>query len=231
MTHRRALLSTAALAAMALFLFGCPKGEETTTVTTTTSGATAPRPVTPTPTAPAPPARASAVADVTGAAVNGTVTFTDTGNGVAIEAHFTGLTPGKHGFHIHQGGECVGDFASAGDHFNPGGHQHGGPDSTEAHEGDFGNLLAGADGTAMITMTSRHVTLDSGPSGIIGKTVLVHEKEDDLATQPSGNSGARIACGVIRLNGGGAAPAGGGATGATGEMPGGASGASGATGP
>ena len=132
--------------------------------------------------------------------VAGTVTFTPAGNGVKVHAEITGLTPnGKHGFHIHEKSDLSApDLASAGAHFNPGGHKHGGPDATERHGGDLGNLEADASGKATYDATIEGITLDDGPTGIIGKSVIVHEKADDLKTDPSGNSGARIGGGVIK---------------------------------
>ena len=132
--------------------------------------------------------------------VAGTVTFTPAGNGVKVHAEITGLTPnGKHGFHIHEKGDLSApDLASAGTHFNPGGHKHGGPDAAERHGGDLGNLEADANGKATYDATIQGITLDEGATGIIGKSVIVHEKADDLKSDPSGNSGARIGGGVIK---------------------------------
>ncbi len=152
----------------------------------------------PTPQAVRPPVAARAlVAAIGGSGVTGEVTFADSGNGLIIEAKISGLTPGSHGFHLHEVGDCSGDGSAAGPHFNPSGASHGGPDGTAAHAGDFGNLLADASGNAIISMQSRHITLDDGPNGIIGRSVIIHESADDLTSQPSGNSGARIACGLV----------------------------------
>ena len=170
--------------------------------------ATAPRPV-PTATAPAPAAMATATLSALGTSgVSGSVTFTDTGNGVSVEAHLTGLTPGKHGFHVHQVGDCSGDGTAAGDHFNPAASPHGGPDGEVHHAGDMGNVEADATGTAHVTMLMHGFTLDSNETtGIVGRSVVVHEKEDDLTSQPAGNSGTRIACGVIAMSTAAAMPA------------------------
>lgn len=132
--------------------------------------------------------------------VNGTVNFMNTPDGVRVVAEIHGLTPGKHGFHIHQNGDCSApDAQSAGDHFNPDGKQHGGPDAEMRHRGDLGNLEADSGGHAKLLKTVRGIALD-GPDSIMGKAVLVHAGEDDLKTPPSGNSGARIACGVIGVS-------------------------------
>ena len=132
--------------------------------------------------------------------VAGKVTFTPAGNGVRVRAEVTGLSPNaKHGFHIHEKGDLSApDLASAGAHFNPSGHKHGGPGVHDRHDGDLGNLQADASGKAVLDQTVEGITLDDAKTGVIGKSVIVHEKEDDLKTDPSGNSGARIAGGVIR---------------------------------
>jgi Cu-Zn family superoxide dismutase len=129
--------------------------------------------------------------------VQGTVTFTQTDAGVEISGEITGLTPGKHGFHIHEFGDMSSaDGMATGGHFNPEGHKHGGPHDADRHAGDFGNIEAGADGKATIKMTDKMISL-SGPGTILGRALIVHAKEDDLKTQPSGNAGDRIGQGVI----------------------------------
>lgn len=197
MTRRLGPLALSGATALALLTFGCGKEAESP------APAPAPAPVEqPAPAPPVAPELAVATAEVVGAegsGISGTVTFRDTGNGIAIEAKFSGLSPGSHGFHVHETGDCSGDFSAAGGHFNPGGHAHAGPDAVEAHAGDLGNLLVASDGNAQITMMSRRFTLDEAPTGIVGRSVIVHAAADDLATQPTGNSGARIACGVIAL--------------------------------
>jgi Cu-Zn family superoxide dismutase len=129
---------------------------------------------------------------------SGTVRFTQKGDVVLVEATVKGLSPGLHGFHIHERGNCTAaDASSAGGHFNPGGAGHGGPGSATRHGGDLGNLEADAGGTAVYRVEVTGITLDASERSIIGRAVIVHEKADDLATQPSGNSGARVACGLI----------------------------------
>ena len=131
-----------------------------------------------------------------GSKVTGTVTFTKVGDEVQVIADIQNLTPGKHGFHIHEKGDCSApDAASAGAHFNPTMKHHGGPSSLDRHEGDLGNITADASGKAHLDWKGK-VSL-SGKESIIGKSVVVHEKEDDLKTDPTGNSGGRIACGTI----------------------------------
>jgi Cu-Zn family superoxide dismutase len=143
-----------------------------------------------------------AVANLTGTKghekVTGTIEFVEKDGGVLVTAHVEGLTPGDHGFHIHEKGDCSApDGASAGGHFNPSSHKHGAPDAAEHHEGDLGNLTADKDGKADKTMTLTDVSLGDGANSVVGKGFIVHEKKDDLTTQPTGNAGARVACGVI----------------------------------
>jgi Cu-Zn family superoxide dismutase len=131
--------------------------------------------------------------------VHGVVTFEKTDNGVKIVADVTGLTPGKHGFHIHEFGDCSsGDYTSAGPHFMVPGESHGAPTEPNSHKGDLGNLEADANGHAHLELVDSSISL-SGSNSILGRSVIVHEKEDDLKTQPTGNSGTRIACGTIGI--------------------------------
>src|ERR1043165_6008175 len=131
-----------------------------------------------------------------GSQVTGTVTFTKSGDQVEVVADIQNLKPGHHGFHLHEKGDCSApDAASAGGHFNPTHQHHGGPTSAEHHAGDLGNIEADAFGKAHTDWKGK---LDlSGPNSIIGKSVVVHEKEDDLKTDPAGNAGSRVACGAI----------------------------------
>ncbi len=135
----------------------------------------------------------------TGSTVAGTVTFTAVGDGVKVVADLTGLTPGKHGFHIHEFGDCSSpDAKSAGGHFNPTNHQHGAPDATDRHAGDLGNIEADASGKVHVDVSDKVMKL-SGSDSIVGHAVIVHEKADDLKTQPTGDAGGRVACGVIGI--------------------------------
>lgn len=130
--------------------------------------------------------------------VTGTVTFTPVADGVLVHAEIAGLTPGKHGFHIHEFGDCsAADASSAGAHFNPTNQPHAGPDATARHEGDMGNVEADASGNAKLDYVDHQISLTNDAKSAIGRSVVVHAKADDLKTQPSGDSGARIACGVI----------------------------------
>ncbi|HXT21625.1 MAG TPA: superoxide dismutase family protein, partial [Thermoanaerobaculia bacterium] len=130
---------------------------------------------------------------------SGVVTFTQEAGGVHVVARVQGAKQGPHGFHLHAGGVCDGDFKSAGDHFNPTNAPHGGPTSPQHHAGDWGNVDVGADGTGNLDIVTSELTLGGGGANdAIGKAVILHEGKDDLTTQPSGNSGARIACGVVQ---------------------------------
>ncbi len=145
-------------------------------------------------------ARAVAVLYPTeGNQVAGVVHFTQTAEGIRIEATVSGLTPGRHGFHIHEWGDCSApDATSAGGHFNPTNQPHAAPDSPARHVGDLGNLEAGDDGMASYSRVDTVVAF-SGPRSIIGRAVVVHAAEDDLSSQPTGNAGGRLACGVIGI--------------------------------
>lgn len=141
-------------------------------------------------------------------AVTGTVTFTereevfDGKRSIVIDVRYdiTGITPGDtRGFHIHEVGDCSApDATSAGGHFNPGGHQHGPSDHAMSHAGDLGNITANPAGRAegLITGLTK-ITLGPGDHNILGRSVIVHAQADDLSTQPTGNAGARVACGII----------------------------------
>jgi len=128
----------------------------------------------------------------------GTVTFIAIPGGVRIIADVNGLSPGKHGFHIHEKGDCSApDGLSAGGSFNPTHTRHGGPDSAQRHVGDLGNLVANSRGHAYYDRIDSIIGLE-GPNSIIGRSVIVHANEDDYKTQPDGNSGANVACGPIQ---------------------------------
>lgn len=129
--------------------------------------------------------------------VTGLVTFSEVDGGVKIIANIDNLTPGKHGFHVHEHGDCSAhDGSSAGAHFNPTGKRHGGPDDEDRHVGDFGNVVADENGHAYYERIDKVISLN-GPQSIVGLSIVVHAGEDDLKSQPAGNSGARVACGVI----------------------------------
>lgn len=129
----------------------------------------------------------------------GEVTFEQMGDKVRVTAQVIGLKPNQeHGFHIHEVGDCSsGDGMSAKGHFNPYGKPHG-PQASEHHAGDMPNLKADDKGRVRMTAELDVVTVTAGPASLIGRAVVVHADADDYKTQPTGNAGARLACGVIR---------------------------------
>jgi Cu-Zn family superoxide dismutase len=138
-----------------------------------------------------------------GSSVKGELTVTNQGTFVSIRGEIAGLAPGKeHGFHVHEVGQCsLPDFESAGGHLNPAKEAHGDPTSSARHLGDMPNAKADENGRAIVDFSIKGATLedkDGSPNEILGKALVVHAMPDDYKTQPSGNSGARIACGVIR---------------------------------
>ncbi len=130
---------------------------------------------------------------------HGTVTFTQTKNGIKVIAKLTGLSEGKHGFHIHEFGDCsAANGTSAGGHFNPEGHDHSALNAKMNHIGDLGNITANENGIGHLEFTTKQFSFH-GPHSIIGRSIIVHADEDDLTSQPTGNAGARIACGVVGI--------------------------------
>jgi superoxide dismutase, Cu-Zn family len=142
----------------------------------------------------------------TGASV-GTVTITQTGSAqqVQVTLALTGLPAGKHGAHLHDVGKCEPpDFATAGGHFNPTSQSHGDPNQPAHHSGDFGNIDIGTDGTGALSITTTTLSLSADqPTYAANHAFIIHQGVDDLTTQPTGNSGARIACGIIPVPSGG----------------------------
>lgn len=139
----------------------------------------------------------------------GRVELVPTGDGVQVTAQVQGLSPGAHGFHIHTNGVCApgpdgAAFGAAGGHFDPGNaNNHGAPGrpASESHAGDMPNIPVGADGRGALRYLNRSVTLATGGNGVIGRSIVVHAGADDYVTDPAGNSGARVLCGVIRPRG------------------------------
>jgi Cu-Zn family superoxide dismutase len=133
--------------------------------------------------------------------VRGIVHFNVMDDGVQITGQITGLTPGKHGFHIHEFGDCSSaDPKCHGGHFNPEKKKHGGPNSEERHVGDLGNITADETGKAVIDMKDKLIAL-SGSHSIIGRAVIIHGGVDDEKSDPAGNAGPRIAGGVVGIAG------------------------------
>jgi len=149
-----------------------------------------------------------AMADIHGAgdthdAIKGMAMFTAVNGGVKIVVDVTGLKPGKHGIHIHEKPDLSDPkLLSAGGHFNPGGaeHKHAGPTDPKRHAGDLGNIEVDADGKGHLEITDDALTIE-GPTGVVGHSIIIHEKEDDLQTQtPPGNAGGRVAGGAIVIS-------------------------------
>ena len=129
----------------------------------------------------------------------GEATFERTGSKVRLTVFAQGLKPGQeHGLHVHEVGDCGNGGENAKGHFNPFGKPHGAPQAAEHHAGDLPALAANPQGRSKIQFDVDGITLDSGSSGILGRSLVVHANPDDYKTQPSGNSGSRIACGVIQ---------------------------------
>ena len=148
------------------------------------------------------PSATAVLAPTKGNSASGTVNFTQKGEVVRVEAKISGLAAnGTHGFHIHEKGNCsAADASSAGAHFNPSGAKHGGPVGAVRHGGDLGNLRADANGYAQASLEVMGIALGTDPNSIIGRAVVVHGGPDDLKSQPAGNSGPRVACGLISKN-------------------------------
>ncbi|MGB5079716.1 MAG: superoxide dismutase family protein [Burkholderiales bacterium] len=139
-----------------------------------------------------------------GSRVRGEIKFTQVGSRVRIEGVIAGLAPGERALHIHERGDCsAADATSAGGHFDPReqknwSSRHGGPHTADRHAGDLGNIVFDRDGKAVVSVTVGGIAVDRGPIGIIGRAAVVHFLPDDLKSDPTGDAGARAACGVIR---------------------------------
>ena len=152
------------------------------------------------------PTASATLAARAGGTETGSLTFTQTADGVTVWASIEGAPPGAHGLHIHDVGDCsADDFTSAGGHFNPTGAPHGGPGDAERHAGDLGNIEIGEDGTGSLELSSDMLNtwaMDAAPAGtgghsVVGRGVILHGGADDLVSQPTGAAGARLACGVV----------------------------------
>lgn len=134
-----------------------------------------------------------------GQTASGTVDFREMADGsVEVRVRLTGVPEGVHGFHVHENGSCADSGNAAGGHFNPAGAPHGAPSDPAHHAGDFGNVTADPQGVVNSTFTTRSVTVAPGPRSVVGRAVILHANPDDLQTQPTGDAGGRIACGVVQ---------------------------------
>lgn len=146
------------------------------------------------------PTASATLSPTSGSTAMGTVRLTQLGDGsVRVTVDLTGVPPGVHGFHIHDKGDCGDNGNAAGGHYNPASTAHGAPTADPHHAGDFGNLTADAGGRVKHEFTTRSVTVAAGPMSAVGHAVILHADPDDLVTQPTGNAGARIACGVVQM--------------------------------
>lgn len=134
-----------------------------------------------------------------GAAVTGTATFIQLGNGpVHVHVQIEHAAPGLHGLHVHEAGDCADPEAkNAGGHFNPAGKMHAGTDTEARHAGDLGNIEVREDGIGDLVLTTDLLNVHTGATSVVGRSVVFHAGQDDQVTQPTGNSGARQGCGVI----------------------------------
>ncbi|KAH7690595.1 Superoxide dismutase protein [Dioscorea alata] len=137
--------------------------------------------------------------------VQGVVTLVQDDDGpTTVKVRVTGLTPGLHGFHLHEFGDTTNGCISTGAHFNPNNLTHGAPEDKIRHAGDLGNIVANSDGVAEATIVDNQIPL-SGPNAVIGRALVVHELEDDLGkgghelSLTTGNAGGRLACGVVGI--------------------------------
>ena len=177
----RIVRTVLALAPVAL-LFGC------------SSAAPSPRAAAP----PAGPTASAAIEARSGSTLAGTATFTQHDNVVHVVVEVSNAPQGVHAVHLHEKGDCSApDAASAGGHFNPTGMAHGSPDAPAHHAGDFGNMTVGEDGHGKLELDSTMLTVTPGDKSVVGRAIVVHAKADDMTTQPSGNAGGRIGCGVV----------------------------------
>ena len=146
------------------------------------------------------PSASASLQPTQGNKASGTATFTQMGDKVRVAANVSGLNPGQeHGFHIHEAGDCSSrDGMSTKGHFNPLSKPHAHYSTPERHAGDLPALRADASGNARIDTTLDVITVTPGPASVVGRGLIVHASPDDYKTQPTGNAGARVACGVIQ---------------------------------
>ena len=147
------------------------------------------------------PAAMAMLTPISESTATGMVHFQELNDGtVDVSADLKNVPAGVHGFHVHDKGDCSNNGNAAGGHFNPTNMPHAAPDAQSHHAGDFGNVTAEANGEVHVKFNTRSITVHEGMSSVVGHAVILHASPDDLMTQPTGNSGARIACGVVTLH-------------------------------
>jgi Cu-Zn family superoxide dismutase len=163
------------------------------------AGATAAAPPVGTTAAASGPSATAAIDPRSGSTISGSSRFSKVDGGLASHVELQGATPGQHGVHVHEKGDCSDPKAlSAGPHFNPASSpHHGGPTTPVRHGGDLGNITVDDSGKGVLDVVVYGLSLD-GSDGVVGRAIVVHEKVDDLHSDPAGNSGGRIGCGVIK---------------------------------
>jgi Cu-Zn family superoxide dismutase len=148
-----------------------------------------------------PMAMAALEPTTSGSTARGTVHFQELRDGgVEVQVDLTGVPAGVHGFHVHERGDCGDSGNAAGGHFNPTSMPHAAPEAASHHAGDFGNVTAGSNGEVHTRFVSRSITVAESARSVVGKAVILHANPDDLTTQPTGNAGGRISCGVVTLH-------------------------------
>ena len=146
------------------------------------------------------PSAMAMIAPTAGSTVTVMIHFNQTADGeVQVVGDLAGLKPGMHGFHVHEKGDCGNDGQAAGGHFNPMNAPHASPDAASHHAGDFGNVTADGAGNAHVDFMTHSVKVAPGATSVVDRAVVVHADPDDLNSQPAGNAGKRIGCGVVTL--------------------------------
>ena len=144
------------------------------------------------------PTATAAIEGRSGSTLTGTATFVQNGDAVHVSVDVSGAPEGIHAVHLHEKGDCSPpDATSAGGHFNPGHMEHGSPDAPSHHAGDFGNMTVGGEGRGHLELDTTMLTVLPGDRSVVGRAIVVHAKEDDMRTQPTGNAGGRIGCGAV----------------------------------
>ncbi len=147
------------------------------------------------------PMASAVLTPISGSSATGTVHFQELNDGsVDVTADLTNVPAGVHGFHVHEKGDCSNNGMAAGGHFNPMNMPHAAPDAQSHHAGDFGNVTADAGGQVHAKFNTRAITVHDGVTSVVGHAVVLHGNADDLTSQPAGNAGPRIACGVVTLH-------------------------------